>query len=230
MSVSENWRQLQSKARAAAERAGRDPAAVRILAVSKTFPVDVVRDAYDSGLRTFGENYVQEALAKMDALPDDIEWHMIGHLQSNKARQVAGRFALIHSVDSVHLAAELQKHLGQRNQRQPILVQINVADEDTKSGFSPPEAANAIAEMSQFEHLDIRGLMTIGPVEEKPEDVRWVFVELRCLQEQLRKRFPDLRLRELSMGMTGDFEVAIEEGATIVRVGRAVFGERPAKV
>src|SRR5579862_6593118 len=183
MSVSENWSQLRDRARAAAQRAGRNPEEVSILPVSKTFPASVVREAYDAGLRTFGENYVQEALGKMAELPDDIEWHMIGHLQSNKARQVAGKFALIHSLDSLHLAQELEKQAAKHDVRQPVLLQVNIADEETKSGLMPAAVVDAAGEISELEHLEMRGLMTIGPLEDKPETVRWVFRELRELRD-----------------------------------------------
>ena len=226
MSVSENWSRLRARADAAAERAGRRPEDVTILAVAKTFPAHVVREAYDEGLRLFGENYMQEALAKMAELPPDIEWHMVGHLQSNKAKQAAGRFALIHSLDSLHLAQELEKQAAKRELRQRVLLQVNIADEETKFGFEPAQVVDAAGEISELEHLELRGLMTIGPLESEPESVRWVFRELRGLRDKVQAQFPSLDMRELSMGMTGDFEVAIEEGATIVRVGRAIFGER----
>jgi pyridoxal phosphate enzyme (YggS family) len=226
MSVSENWSRLRDRAAAAAVRAGRTPEDVSILPVSKTFPASVVREAYNVGLRAFGENYVQEALAKMAELPDDIEWHMVGHLQSNKARQVVGRFALIHSLDSLHLALELEKQASKHGVRQPVLLQVNIADEETKSGFEPAAVADAAGEIAELEHLEMRGLMTIGPLEAEPESVRWVFRELRELRDKVQAQLPGLQLGELSMGMTGDFETAIEEGATIIRIGRAIFGQR----
>jgi len=226
MSVSENWSRLRARADAAARRAGRRAEDVTILAVSKTFAAPVVREAYDEGLRAFGENYIQEALAKMDDLPADIEWHMVGHLQSNKARHAAGRFALIHSLDSVHLAEELDKQAAKQGARQKVLLQVNIADEDSKFGFEPAQVADATAEVAELEHLELHGLMTIGPLVNDPEDIRWVFRELRGLRDKVQAQFAGLNLRELSMGMTGDFETAIEEGATLIRVGRAIFGER----
>jgi PLP dependent protein len=226
VSIADNWRRLQERANAAALRAGRRPEEVAVLPVSKTFSAAVVREAYDSGLRAFGENYIQEALAKMDELPADVEWHMVGHLQSNKARQAVGRFALIHSLDSLHLAEELDKQAGKRGLRQPVLLQVNIADEDSKFGFEPAQTAGAAAEIAELEHLEVRGLMTIGPLVNDPEDIRWVFRELRGLRDKVQAQLPGLVLRELSMGMTGDFETAIEEGATLIRVGRAIFGER----
>jgi PLP dependent protein len=228
MSVSENWLRVRARVAAAAERAGRGPNEVTIVAVSKTFPGHIVREAYEAGVRVLGENRVQEALEKMPELPGDVEWHLVGHLQSNKARHAVGRFALIHSVDSVHLAQEIEKQAAKRDLKQRVLVQVNIADEETKFGFEPAQVTDAIGEMSGLEHLDIRGLMTIGPLAEKPEDVRWLFKELRGLRDRAQAGFPRLCLEELSMGMTGDFEVAIEEGATLIRVGRAIFGERQA--
>jgi PLP dependent protein len=226
MSVFENWSRLRDRAAAAAERAGRRPQEVAILPVSKTFPASIVREGYDAGLRTFGENYVQEALAKMAELPSDIEWHMVGHLQSNKARQVIGKFTLIHSLDSVHLAGALEKQAAKAGLQQPVLLQVNIADEETKFGFDPDALIDAAGEISELDHLQPRGLMTIGPLDAKPEDVRWVFRELRELRDKVQAQLPELSLSELSMGMTGDFETAIEEGATIIRIGRAIFGER----
>lgn len=228
MSVSENWSRLRDRAAAAAQRAGRNLDEVSILPVSKTFPASVVREAYDAGLHSFGENYVQEALAKMAELPAGIEWHMVGHLQSNKARQVAGRFTLIHSLDSIHLAQELDKQARKAGLPQPVLLQVNIADEETKSGFAPQTVVDAAGELSELEHLQMRGFMTIGPLEAEAESVRWVFRELRELRDKVQAQLPSMQLSELSMGMTGDFEVAIEEGATIIRVGRAIFGERSA--
>jgi len=190
--------------------------------------VQLAREAYDAGLRAFGENRVQEALAKMPDMPGDIEWHLIGHLQSNKARQAAGQFALIHSIDSVHLACELDKHAAKMDRHQPVLLQVNIADEESKSGFAPAEAIDAAGEIGQLNCLQVRGFMTMGPLAANPEAVRWVFRRLRELRDRAQARWPQLHLRELSMGMTGDFEVAIEEGATLIRVGRAIFGENQA--
>jgi pyridoxal phosphate enzyme (YggS family) len=228
-SIARNWAEVQRRAAAAAERAGRAPGEVTVVAASKTFPAEVLREAYGAGVREFGENYVQEALEKLPELPADVCWHLIGHLQSNKARQVAGRFGLIHSVDSVHLARELDKQAAKAGSRQDVLVQVNIADEETKSGLAPDEVLDAVGEVAQLAHLRVRGLMTIGPMVTNAEDARPVFAQLRELRDRAQSRLPDLPLRELSMGMTGDFETAIEEGATLVRVGRAIFGERPAR-
>lgn len=227
MSISDNWSRLQAKVAAAAERAGRRPEDITIIAVSKTFPAHVVKEAYEAGLRTFGENRVQEALEKIPEIPTDASWHLVGHLQTNKARSAAGRFALIHSVDSVHLARELDRQAARRGMRQGILLQVNMAGEETKSGFEPALVRDAAAEIAGLKNLEVRGLMTIGPLTTQPESVRWVFRELRQLSDKVQENLPGLPLGELSMGMTGDFETAIEEGATLIRVGRAIFGERP---
>ncbi|MBV8085166.1 MAG: YggS family pyridoxal phosphate-dependent enzyme [Chloroflexi bacterium] len=228
-SIAENWAAVQRRAAAAAEGAGRRATEVTVLAASKTFGPEVLREAYDAGVRQFGENYVQEALDKLPELPGDVCWHLIGHLQSNKARQVVGRFGLIHSVDSVHLAQEIDRQAAKRDIVQDVLLQVNIADEETKSGLAPEEACDALAEIAQLKHLYVRGLMTIGPMVTNPDDVRWVFAQLKELRDSAQSRLPDVPLRELSMGMTGDFETAIEEGATLVRVGRAIFGERTAR-
>ncbi len=229
MSVSENWSRLRARVEAAAERAGRRPDEVTVVAVSKTFSANAVREAHAAGLRVFGENYVQEALGKMAELPRDLDWHFIGHLQSNKARHIIGKFSLVHSVDSIHLARELDRRAEERGLTQAILLQVNIADEETKSGFEPEQVLDGAAAIAELHHLQPRGLMTIGPLTERPEEVRWVFAELRRLRDQVSARFPSLPWTELSMGMTGDFEVAIEEGATLIRVGRAIFGDRPSR-
>ena len=232
MSIAENWQRVRARVAAAAERAGRRPDDVTVLAVSSTFklvgrevtPVELAREAYHAGLRSFGENRVQEALAKMSELPPDIDWHLIGHLQSNKARQAVGQFSLIHSVDSVHLAQDIDKQAAKRSLRQAVLLQVNIADEETKFGLPPEAVLDTAAEVAQLEHIELRGLMTIGPIVNDPQEIRWLFAQLRELRDGAQARLPRLNLAELSMGMTGDFEVAIEEGATLIRVGRAIFG------
>ncbi|HUZ76055.1 MAG TPA: YggS family pyridoxal phosphate-dependent enzyme [Chloroflexota bacterium] len=228
MSISENWSQVRTRVAAAAAAAGRPVDSVRIVAVSKTFPASSAQAAYDAGARVLGENRVQEALPKIEALPGDAEWHLIGHLQTNKARLAIGRFSLIHSVDSVRLANELQRQAERQELVQPILLQVDVAGEDTKSGFAPAELTAAARDIARLERLHLEGLMTIGPPVDDPEDARWVFRRLRELRDGLRQDLPDAAWLELSMGMTHDFEAAIQEGATLVRVGRAIFGERTA--
>jgi hypothetical protein len=215
--------ELRERVALAARRAGRDPAAVTVVLASKTQPPEAIRAAYAAGAREFGENYVQEAAAKQDALADlgDLRWHLIGHLQTNKARDAANRFALIQSLDSARLAAALGR--VRPAPRVPVLIEVNAAGEVSKTGVEAAglerliEAARAAVE--------ILGLMTIPPPAPDPERARRHFAALREMRDRLAAA-SGLALSELSMGMTGDFEVAIEEGATIVRVGRAIFGER----
>lgn len=233
---------IQERIAAAAARAGRDPAAVTLVAVTKTHPADMVRAAAAAGVRDVGENRVQEASEKHDECANEpLRWHLIGHLQRNKARRAAEIFDLIHSVDSLRLAESLDRYVaeGARDPskgRLPILLQVNVAGETQKEGFDLPGGlANqeqlpgfieAVAQIVALEHIEVRGLMTIAPYVEEPEQVRPVFRALRGLRDELAIRFPAAPWHELSMGMTGDFEIAVEEGATLVRVGRAIFGER----
>jgi hypothetical protein len=219
MTIAANLRAVRERIDAACARAGRSPDEVTLIAVSKGFSADEVATAYEAGQRDFGENRVQEAVAKIDALAArgiEPRWHLIGHLQTNKAKLAAGRFAIVHSVDSLRLAQELSKHAH----RLPVLLEVNVAREAGKFGFVPEEVAPALSSIALLAHLDVRGLMTVAPLTDDPEAVRPVFRGLRELRDALG-------LREVSMGMTNDHEVAIEEGATIVRVGRAIFGERP---
>ena len=202
----------------AAERAGRDPAGIRLIAVSKTFPADAIRAAFDAGQRDFGENRVQEGLAKiaeLDGLDADI--HLIGTLQRNKARH-AGAFASVQSIDSIRLAEAVSRRLDRELQ---ILLEVNVAGEQSKSGFAPADLPDALPAIQALPNLDVAGLMTIAPIVADPEDARPVFRQLRGLRDRLG-------LRELSMGMSSDYAVAVEEGATMVRIGRAIFGERAA--
>ncbi len=200
----------------AAERAGRDPTGIRLIAVSKTFPADAIRAAFDAGQRDFGENRVQEGLAKiaeLDGLDADI--HLIGTLQRNKARH-AGAFASVQSIDSIRLAEAVSRRLDRELE---ILLEVNVAGEQSKSGFAPADLPDALPAIQALPNLDVAGLMTIAPIVADPEDARPVFRQLRGLRDRLG-------LRELSMGMSSDYAVAVEEGATMVRIGRAIFGER----
>ena len=200
----------------AAERAGRDPAGIRLIAVSKTFPADAIRAAFDAGQRDFGENRVQEGLAKiaeLDGLGADI--HLIGTLQRNKARH-AGAFASVQSIDSIRLAEAVSRRLDRELE---ILLEVNVAGEQSKSGFAPADLPDALPAIQALPNLDVAGLMTIAPISADPEKARPVFRQLRGLRDRLG-------LRELSMGMSSDYAVAVEEGATMVRIGRAIFGER----
>ena len=211
----------------AAERAGRDPAAVTLVAVSKTHPADVAQAAIDAGLAVLGENRVQEAVDKAAATRGGT-WHLIGPLQANKVRKAVEAVDVIESVDSLELATRLDRIAGEvrAGRRFPVLLQVNVADDPAKAGFTPDAAAAALGELLDLPHLRVDGLMTIGRLVDEPEESRPTFVALRELGERLRAH--DRRLgRELSMGMTDDYQLAVEEGATIVRVGRALFGERP---
>jgi pyridoxal phosphate enzyme (YggS family) len=219
MDIEENLRQLGLRITRAAQRANRTPAEITLIAVTKTIDPPLIKQAFEAGIRHFGENRVQEAHIKMEQLstlqPPPI-WHMVGHLQTNKAQKAVELFDMIQSIDSVRLAEVLSRH-SQRNI--PILLEVNVFGEASKSGFSPAEVSSAVEQIACLPYLEIRGLMTIAPPTGNPEEVRPVFRQLRLLRDSLG-------LEHLSMGMTDDFEVAIEEGATMVRIGRAIFGER----
>lgn len=229
--LAENITAVQKQIAVAAQRAGRSPAEITLVAVSKTKPLELVKMAYNLGLMHFGENRVQEALTKIaDFNPAGIRWHMIGHVQSNKAGKVIGSFACIHSVDSLHIAQALNQHAEKASQvsatRQPILLQVNISGEQSKEGMSEEETLVLARQIVALPHLDVQGLMTVAPLVQDPEEVRPVFRRLRELNERLRQEVAGSSWQHLSMGMTDDYRVAIEEGATIVRVGRAIFGER----
>jgi pyridoxal phosphate enzyme (YggS family) len=219
---------VQERIRQAAESCSRDADSVRLVAVSKTIPAGTVKAAIEAGVAILGENYMQEAREKFNTLVQyPVSWHFIGHLQSNKAKYAVRLFDLIHSVDSFKLARELDKQAKKVDKIQQILVQVNISAEDTKSGISADEAPGLISEISRLENLSIRGLMTMPPYFYQPEKVKPFFADLRELRDQIKAQaLPNVSLEELSMGMTGDFEVAIEEGATLVRIGTAIFGER----
>lgn len=222
-----NIEQVRAAIAQSAERVGRNPADVTLVAVSKTMPVELVQMAYNLGVTDFGENRVQEALPKIETFhPQDARWHMIGHVQSNKAKRVAGPFALVQSVDSLRLAEALNRHASEVGRRLPVLLQVNVVGEASKEGVSLDEAVELARQVVALPSLSVEGLMTIAPLVENSEDARPVFRQLRLLRERLRDEAPQSTWQHLSMGMTGDYRVAIEEGATIVRVGRAIFGER----
>jgi pyridoxal phosphate enzyme (YggS family) len=233
--LADNLRSVQERVAAAAKRAGRDPAGVTLVAVTKTQPPEVIRAAYDLGLRHFGENRLEEAEAKVGELPPDITWHMIGHVQSRKAERAARLFHVVHSVDSVKLARRLDRMSADRTAPLPVLLEINVSGEASKYGFlaerwtagafagQRAELLAAVAEIAALPHLEIQGLMTMAPIVAEPEQARPVFAHLRQLRDELAAAFPRVSWRHLSMGMTDDFEVAVEEGATLVRIGRAIF-------
>jgi pyridoxal phosphate enzyme (YggS family) len=226
--VSELAQRLQAVAdriSAACARARRDPASVRLVAVSKTVPAAVVREAMDLGQQLFGENRVQEALPKIDEAGPAARWHLVGHLQKNKARHAVGRFELIHGVDDLELAVELDRRAAAAATTQPVLVQANLADEASKHGEREDGLLPLVTAVAALPHLELRGLMIIPPPAPDPEQARRWFSRLRELRDGAASRLAR-PLPELSMGMTDDFEIAIEEGATLVRVGRAIFGDR----
>jgi pyridoxal phosphate enzyme (YggS family) len=228
MELKQRLEQVRERIRKVCESCNRDADSVRLVAVSKTIPAGTVKEAIESGVRILGENYVQEAREKFDALIQyPVSWHFIGHLQSNKTKYAVRLFDLIHSVDSLKLARELDKQAKKVDKIQQILVQVNISEEDTKSGIRADEAPRLISEISELENLSIRGLMTMPPYFYQPEKVKPFFAALRKLRDQVKERsLTNVSMEELSMGMTGDFEVAIEEGATLVRIGTAIFGER----
>ena len=214
----------------AARRAGRDPTDVKLVAASKAVPVERLREALACGCRAFGENRVQEALAKMDALGmyPRLEWHLIGPLQSNKVRAVVGRFTLIHAVDRVEVAERLDHAARERGCLQPVLLEVNVAKEKTKHGFSPEDLMSAVERVGALAGLQVLGLMAIPPAAVSPEAARPHFRKVRDLAARVEAcRVPGVSMTELSMGMSGDFDIAIEEGSTLVRIGTALFGPRP---
>ncbi|MFT4107225.1 MAG: YggS family pyridoxal phosphate-dependent enzyme [Lacrimispora sp.] len=225
--VRENLEEVRKRILEACKRAGRNPEEVTLIAVSKTKPVDMLTEAYNSGVRDFGENKVQELTEKCSVLPEDIRWHMIGHLQRNKVKQVIDKAALIHSVDSIRLAEQIQEEAAKKAVIADILLEINVAEEESKFGFKLEETEAAIREISTFPHVKIKGLMTIAPFVENSEENRPVFQKLNQFYVDMqRKNIDNVNMTVLSMGMTGDYEVAIEEGATLVRVGTGIFGTR----
>lgn len=225
--LAENIAQVRAHIAAAAEKVGRNPAEITLVAVSKTKPLALVEMAYTLGVGDFGENRVQEALPKIAHFhPQQVRWHLIGHLQSNKASKVVAPFACIHSVDSLHLAQTLSRHAVEQGKKLSILLQVNVSGETSKEGMMLEEAPALARQIATLPSLHIEGLMTIAPLVSDPEEVRPVFRELRRLRERLRSEVSASNWTHLSMGMTDDYAVAIEEGATIVRVGRAIFGQR----
>jgi hypothetical protein len=235
MNIKANLDQVRERMAAAAQRAGRDPNEVTLVAVTKTHPVEVVQAAYQAGLRDLGENRVKEARVKIPNLQSLISpapgprWHMIGHLQGRKARQAVELFDIIHSLDSLRLARRISRFAGERDKLMPVLLEANVSGEASKYGWSLADKAAFLDDVEQIialPHLRPCGLMTMAPIVAHPEQARPVFVALRQLRDELNARFPQIAWRELSMGMTDDFEPAIEEGATLVRVGRAIFGDR----
>lgn len=222
-----NFEDVEEKIQAACSRAGRKREEVTLIAVSKTKPVSLLQEAYDLGTRIFGENKVQEILDKYDVLPEDISWHMIGHLQRNKVKYIIDKVTLIHSVDSLRLAETIEKEAAKKGITIDILIEVNVAGEDTKFGVMPEDAEELVLQISKLPHIRVRGLMTIAPFVENPEENRRHFQRLRNLAVDIGENKSDnVTMSVLSMGMTNDYEIAIEEGATMVRVGTGLFGAR----
>ena len=227
-SIADRLAGVRGRIAASARSAGRDPSSVRLVAVSKTFPIDSIRDAYAAGQRDFGENRVQEALQKIASATDlEIRWHLLGHLQTNKARKAGPAFAAIHSVDSIELLEKIDAAAVDAGQMPELLIQVDLAGEATKFGATPAEVPRLLDAAASCRAARLTGLMTLPPVPESPEDARQWFRRLRDLRDEwLASGVPAPMLRELSMGMSGDFEVAIQEGSTMVRVGTAIFGSR----
>lgn len=226
MDLAANLEKVRQRMAAACARVNRDPASVTLLAVTKTQPPEVVNEAARLGLSLFGENKVQEAKGKIPLCAGRLAWHMIGHLQSNKARDAVALFSMIQSVDSLHLAEEINQRAEQAAKTMPILLEVNIVGEASKFGYKPEQLLAEFNRLNELPRLEIHGLMTVPPWTPLPERVRPVFARLRQLKEQC-EQILGVPLPHLSMGMTGDFEVAIEEGATLVRIGTALFGERP---
>lgn len=227
-SIAQCLADVQARIAAAARASGREPSSVRLIAVSKTFPVEAVREAYEAGQRDFGENRVQEALEKSRATADlAIHWHLLGHLQANKVRKAVGPFTMVHGIDSIELLMKVDEVASRSGLTQDVLVQVDLAGEATKYGVPPGEVPRLLEAADRCRAARMVGLMLLPPAPETPEDARPWFRRLRELRDGwLAVGTPPAMLRELSMGMSGDFEVAVEEGATLVRVGTAIFGRR----
>ena len=224
--VKENLAIVEDRVKAACDRAGRSYGSVTLIAVSKTKPVRLVEQAYEYGIRQFGENKAQEMKEKYDMLPKNTEWHFIGHLQTNKIKYVLGRATLIHSVDSLHLAEAIEAECVKKGLEADVLVEVNVAQEETKSGIKTEEAEGLVKDIARLPHVHVKGLMTIAPFVENAGNNRMIFRTLKELSVDIAgKNIDNVSMNILSMGMTNDYEVAIEEGATHIRVGTAIFGE-----
>ncbi len=227
MNLAQNLEHVKERIALACERVNRDPDEVTLVAVSKTKPLSMIEELIDVGQMDYGENYVQEITEKYKKVKCPVRWHMIGHLQTNKVKMILDKTVLIHSVDSVHLASRIEKEAAKKNIIVPILIQVNIAQEDTKFGSSTEELLDMIEEISRYPHIRVRGLMTSAPYVENPEENRCYFRKLHKLFIDIRaKNLHNISMDILSMGMTNDYEVAIEEGATMIRVGTGIFGQR----
>jgi len=227
MGIASNISQIRQQIASACAKCGRDPESVHLVAVSKKKPAADIESAIAAGQSLFGESYVQECVAKIDQVESAAVWHFIGGLQSNKVKYLSGKVAMIHSVDRLSLAKEIDRQWGKLNSNVEILIQVNLGEEETKSGATAEELLKLVSQVARLEHLRIKGLMTLPPWDDDPEMVRPYFRQLRALAEQVEELgLPNVKMAELSMGMSHDFEVAIEEGATMVRIGTAIFGAR----
>lgn len=229
--IQENIAETERKIAEACKRAGRDTSEVNLIAVSKTKPFEMLLEAYDAGIRDFGENRVQELMEKIPAMPEDIRWHMIGHLQRNKVKYIVGKVYMIHSVDSLELAQEISREAVKRQVRVKVLLEVNVAGEESKFGTTPEEVLSLAEAVAKLPGIEVKGLMTIAPYVEDQEENRVYFQKLKQLSVDIySKNIDNISMDVMSMGMTGDYSVAVEEGATYVRVGTGIFGERKGMV
>ncbi len=227
MGIKENIDRVEQNIKAACAACGRETGEVKLIAVSKTKPVPMLEEAYANGCRDFGENKVQELVDKYEIMPKDIRWHMIGHLQRNKVKYIVDKVFLIHSVDSLRLAQEIEKEAAKKGVSVNVLVEVNVAGEESKFGATAQEAVSLVEQIAQLPHVRVKGLMTIAPYVEDSEENRRYFAKLKQIYvDIIHKNIDNVFMEELSMGMTGDYEVAITEGATYIRVGTGIFGER----
>lgn len=225
--IKENLAEIEARIAGACERSGRNRSEVTLISVSKTKPVEMLQEAYDAGSRDFGENKPQEIKEKYPLLPEDIRWHMIGHLQRNKIKYIIDKVCLIHSVDSIRLAEAIDEEAKKHDLVMPVLIEVNVAEEESKFGVRLDETESLIRQISKLSNIQVQGLMTIAPFTENAEDNRIYFHKLRNLYVDIKdKNIDNVNMCNLSMGMTGDYEVAVEEGATMVRVGTGIFGAR----
>ena len=227
MDLKTNFEQVEENIRKACEKAGRDRSEVTLISVSKTKPAEMLKTVYDLGPRDFGENKVQEMCEKIEVLPKDIRWHMIGHLQTNKVKYIVGKTELIHSVDSIHLAKEIEKQAAKQNVTVNVLIEVNIAEEESKFGIHKEETLSLIREAAALPHIRIKGLMTIAPFVENPEDNRTYFKQIRQLSVDIKaQNIDNVSMDILSMGMSSDYYEAILEGANMVRIGSLLFGKR----
>ena len=225
--IVENIKEVQKKIREACEKSGRDESDITLIAVSKTKPDTAIEEALPSGVLDYGENKVQELCEKYEILPKEIRWHMIGHLQRNKVKYLVGKVNLIHSVDSLRLAEQIEKEFAKADEIANVLIEVNMANEESKFGITAQETEELVRKIAKFPHIRIKGLMTIAPYTENPETNRMYFRNMKKISVDIKgKNIDNVSMGVLSMGMTGDYQVAIEEGATMVRVGTGIFGER----